>query len=304
MQKPIYQTNGIFQQLDLSALKYFHAIATYGGFSKAARATGASQPALSLGLKKLESALGVTLIDRRSRQFTLTREGLTLLGFCQRLENSLDSMVAALGSEVVRRRRLKVGTALSIGVGPLIAGCVRAGQEDHPPEIELTSHNTYTLLSELRAGSFDAALVPDDVYEAGLKLTRIKEDRLVFVVGKNYERSFVKNEWITAAAMIPLVTYPRETPMRALVDRVCLQHQLSFKTIISANNMDAVKAMVAGGAGGAFVLKSIIQREITEGALVETKAPFALAKSGIAIATREGEEGDAVLKVLKKWVQI
>ncbi len=305
MRASIYQTNSLFQDLDLSALKYFHAVATYGGFSKAARATGTSQPALSLGLKKLENTLGVTLIDRTSREFSLTKEGLTLLGFCQRLESSLDSMVAALGTQAVRRRRrLKIGTALSIGVGPLIAQSAKWGVDELPPEIELTSQNTYALLSDLLAGNFDAALVPDDVHEAGLKMTRIKEDRVIFVVSRGHAQLFGKHDWLKAAKMIPLVTYPRETPMRALVDRVCLQNGVSFKTIVSSNNMDAVKAMVEGGIGGAFVLKSLIQRELAEKTLVETKTPFSLPKSGIAIATREGEDGNAVLKILQKWVRL
>src|SRR5271170_3763124 len=111
----IYNTNSLFQQLDLDLLKHFYAVATFGGFSKASRATGVSQPSLSLGVQRLEKNLGVTLIDRDSRRLSLTKPGLSLLTFCQRLEGNLESIADALGTKAVSvRRRLRIGTALSI----------------------------------------------------------------------------------------------------------------------------------------------------------------------------------------------
>jgi DNA-binding transcriptional LysR family regulator len=306
MESPIYNANSLFQQLDLSALKHFFAVATFGGFSKAARATGASQPALSLGLKKLEKTLGVTLIDRssRARHFSLTQEGLVLLSFCQRLEGSLESMVGVLGSDSPSRRRLRVGAGLSIGLGPLTHGCVLEARSEKPIELELTTDRTHRLLSDVVAGTLDAAVVPDDVLEAGLKFVKIHEGPLVFVVGSAFKKQFVSKGWTHAAAQVPLVTYPRETPLRSVVDKLCMQNHLHFKTLFAANTMDAIKSMVIQGAGGAFVLKSLIRAELAKGDLVEAKPPFKLPSSGISVATRTGEQGDAISKLIRSWIQI
>src|SRR5579885_3601495 len=95
----IYKSDNVFQRLDLSLLRHFFAIATYGGFSKASRATGVSQPALSLGLQKLEKILGSKLIDRKPGRFSLTDSGKVVHAYCKRLEGTLESMAGELGGD-------------------------------------------------------------------------------------------------------------------------------------------------------------------------------------------------------------
>lgn len=292
----IYNLNSIFHQLDLSSLKHFYAVSTFGGFSKASRATGMSQPALSLGLKKLEKTLGVQLIDRKSRNFTLTQPGLELLSFCQRLEGTLESMVGNLGIESVSvRKRLRLGTALSIGFMPFLPFCAKEAKSDRPYELELSSKNTYFLLKEVADGSLDAAIVPDDVYEGGLRFTRILEDQIVFVVGKGLLRRKFEE--------MPLVTYPRDTPMRSTVDKLCHQKGLKFKTLFSTNSVDALKLLVENDAGGAFVLKSLVRNELSDGKLNEVKIPFSLPKAGLMVATRDDEQGGAISKIVVKQIR-
>ena len=167
----IYRSDNVFQRLDLSLLRHFFAIASFGGFSKASRATGVSQPALSLGLKKLEKILGTQLIDRRPGNFVLTDSGRVVHDYCRRLEGTLESMVGDLGSGTLSvPRRIRIGTGLSVGFGPLVRACSEASRARTPIELELTAKNTYALLSDVSDGSLDAAIVPDDVYDKRLKI--------------------------------------------------------------------------------------------------------------------------------------
>src|SRR5919106_1223691 len=59
-------------------LKAFHAVATWGGFSRAASQLGISQPALSEQVRKLEEAYGVELFVRARRSVRLTDIGRRL----------------------------------------------------------------------------------------------------------------------------------------------------------------------------------------------------------------------------------
>src|SRR5262249_6635678 len=160
--------------------KHFFSVATYGGFSKAARATGTSQPALSLGLQKLEKMLGSNLVDRTERDFTLTQAGLGGLNFCQQVEGKLETIGATPGAaDGTVRKRLKVGTALAIGFGPLEPLCSHLARSGENLELELTTQGTYQILNDLLAGALDAALVPDDVSDSKLDFHRLAEDKLV-----------------------------------------------------------------------------------------------------------------------------
>jgi DNA-binding transcriptional LysR family regulator len=296
----IYKSNSLFHRLDLSLLRHFFAIATFGGFSKASRATGISQPALSLGLKKLEKTLGVSLVDRKARDFALTQAGLTLLTFCQRLEGNLEAVVSDLDADVGSvRRRLRIGTALSIGFGPLVDVCASNSQSRDPFEIELSAQNTYQLLNEIVEGTLDAALVPGDVYDTRLSFSRLYQDEVIFVYGNLLKKHFTHKEWGAESDQITLVNYPRETPMRSLVDKVCVENKLHFRSVLSVNGIDAIKKFVVRGIGGAFVLRSLVQEELARKELFEAKTTKKLPAIGVAIAALKNEHGEEITQILK-----
>jgi DNA-binding transcriptional LysR family regulator len=265
---------------------------------------GASQPALSLGLQKLEKTLGSKLVDRGSRHFVLTQEGFLLLKFCQRLEGQLESVVNDLNRDHVNvRKRLKIGAGLSIGFAPLMHGVLLQASAKNPIELDLALQKTPLLIADVMAGNLDAALVPDDVADPALRITQLKEDQIVFVVARSFLSPFKKTSWRGAAADTPLITFPRETPMRSVVDRLCFQNDLRFKTICSMDSMDAILGLVTQGAGGTFLLRSIVAREIEQKKLFEVRCPFKLPKSGIALATRMDEQGEAIAKLVKTLIR-
>lgn len=65
--------------MNIRDLIYLKAIARYKHFGKAAESCNVSQPTLSVQLKKLESSLGVTLIERTKRSALLTPIGERVL---------------------------------------------------------------------------------------------------------------------------------------------------------------------------------------------------------------------------------
>lgn len=302
---PIYRSDNVFNQMDLSSLRHFFAIATFGGFSKASRATGVSQPALSLGLQKLEKALGVQLIDRNRGRFRLTGSGQDVYSFCKQLEINLESLVGGLGGKDISvPRRLRIGTGFSIGYGPLAKVCLEAASSERQLEIEITAGNTYHLLEAVKEGSLDASLVPDDIFDKRLKVTPLFRDRLIFVHSRTNAQPFTARKWSSGSLDSALITYPRETPMRALVDRLCGKHELRFKTVISVNGLDGITGLVRRGLGGAFVLRSLVDAELRTKELVEAKIPFELPPTGVALVSAPDEHGDEVVRTLKQLIPV
>ena len=59
----------------LRQIEYLQAVVEYGSFHLAAQQCHVSQSAISQQIKKLEDELGVTLLDRHNRSFTLTAAG-------------------------------------------------------------------------------------------------------------------------------------------------------------------------------------------------------------------------------------
>ena len=89
--------------------------------------------------------------------------------------------------------------------------------------------------------------------------------------------------------------------MRMVVDKLCEQHNLRFKSVISVNGLDAVAGLVKRGVGGAFVLKSLVADEFRRKELQESKVQFNLPLA-VALATARDDHGDEVVRMLKKWL--
>lgn len=71
--------------LDMELLRTFCSVVRYGGFTAAANRLHRTQAAVSLQIKRLEETVGVCLIRRSSRSFTLTAEGHCLLDYAGKI---------------------------------------------------------------------------------------------------------------------------------------------------------------------------------------------------------------------------
>src|SRR3546814_5918976 len=67
---------------DLNDLHYFVRVVDHGGFAPAARATGLQKSKLSRRIAALESRLGVRLLNRSSRRFSVTEVGQEFYRHC------------------------------------------------------------------------------------------------------------------------------------------------------------------------------------------------------------------------------
>ena len=73
-------------------LDAFHAVAETGGFSRAAKRLGITQPALSQRIQQLESELKRRLFVRGPSGVTVTEAGARLLRYCE-VKRALESEV-------------------------------------------------------------------------------------------------------------------------------------------------------------------------------------------------------------------
>lgn len=96
---------------DLGDLKAFVSVARAGGFRDAARATDTSASGLSEAVRRLETQLGVRLLNRTTRSVVPTEAGARLL---QRLTPALTEVESAL--DVVKGFRDKPAGTLKLNV--------------------------------------------------------------------------------------------------------------------------------------------------------------------------------------------
>jgi DNA-binding transcriptional LysR family regulator len=109
---------------EISDLRLFTRVVAAGSLSEAARRTVSSLPAVSRRLAALEERLGVRLIDRGPRRFTLTDEGALFHERAVAILREIDNAEAEASAHAKQPRgHVRVGTHLEIGrrrIAPLI----------------------------------------------------------------------------------------------------------------------------------------------------------------------------------------
>jgi DNA-binding transcriptional LysR family regulator len=147
------------ERLDLRLVEYFVAVAEELHFGRAAQRLHIAQPSLSQQIRRLESQLGVVLLERSSRSVRLTDAGEALL---------------REGRKTLSQARHAIQTTRAAGAPGLIVGfygsagsdllplALRAFGERHPP--------VSVSVRELPLGSIDAILDGD----VNVAFTRLK----------------------------------------------------------------------------------------------------------------------------------
>lgn len=118
--------------LDLDAVQTFTLVASLNNFTRAAEASGTTQSAVSLKLKRLEAMVGRRLIERTPRSVQLTADGVAFLDHA---------------------KALLAANERALSIAPRTAYRLRLGVSDHAAGPELPA-----LLSRLRAADPQLAL--------------------------------------------------------------------------------------------------------------------------------------------------
>jgi DNA-binding transcriptional LysR family regulator len=193
-------------EIDLSDLNAFLAVARAKGFRDGARASGSSASGLSEAVRRLETRLGVRLLNRTTRSVVPTEAGQRLL---ERLGPALNEVQAALdvvigfGSRPAGTLRLNVPVSAARLALPAIVPPFLAAY----PEIRLEVIADDSFVDVLAAGC-DAGIRYDE---------RLEQDMIAVPIGPRVQR------FATAASPAYLDRYGRPQHPRDLLDHACLR---------------------------------------------------------------------------------
>ena len=141
-------------------LRYFVTLVEEGHFGRAAAASFVSQSAFSTAISEFESLLGTRLVDRTSRQVTITTTGQEIATQARLCLRDVEGLV-----EIAQGQRESLGGELRLGVIPTIAPFLLPKalprlRRAHPKlRLCLTEDQTVRLHSKLLDGDLDVLLL-------------------------------------------------------------------------------------------------------------------------------------------------
>ncbi|NVK00234.1 MAG: LysR family transcriptional regulator [Oceanospirillaceae bacterium] len=144
--------------MDLSSLNTFLVVAQEGNLTRAAERLCLTQPALSHQLKKLQSELGVQLMQRGSRGMQLTEEGLKLLPAAERAVRAAAEFSASASSlKSALSGKLKLGSIIDPGFLRL-GRVLKLLASQHPVlQFDLTHGMSGRVSRQVEQGELDVA---------------------------------------------------------------------------------------------------------------------------------------------------
>jgi len=160
------------------------AIVEGGSFARAADALGLSPSGVSRAVARLESSVGVRLLDRTTRSVTLTDEGRRLYGEIGPLLSGIeDAFTFTAGSSTVVRGRLRVNVDAFFS-GIMFAPHVGRFLERYPEiALELITRDC---LGDLVAEGYDVAVLFGQPPSSSLVARKLLDTRTVTVASPRY----------------------------------------------------------------------------------------------------------------------
>lgn len=248
----------------------FAELTKYSSLSSAAKAMHISQPALSAKVAKLERALGVKLIFRTNRGFSLTGEGQALLehlraGFAQieTGENRLRE-IAGLESGLMR-----IG-ASDMTLRFFLLDHLEVFRKEHPGvRLAVTNAPTPQTLAALRNGLIDFGVIsepvdPSDLRE--LEFVPVKKIQDIFVCSERYDY-LLGRENDPRGLDAPLILLGRETSTRRYIDRF---HE-NLNADIELATSDLLLEFARRGIGVAGIVGDFAAADLASGKLFRVK---------------------------------
>ncbi|MES9833081.1 MAG: LysR substrate-binding domain-containing protein [Candidatus Thiodiazotropha sp. LLP2] len=248
--------------MNLKQLSYFKAVIDQGGFSAAARHLHIAQPAISIAIRKLESELDLTLLQRSERQITATTEGEVLLGHAERLLEQAN--VAELEmSELKGLTKGEVRIGIPSMLGSYYFPPFLMGFKHRYPELRLSvfEQGTRRLQEMIRAGELDLGVVVADAPPEDLETRFLTREEMVACVPQDHH--FASQDSISMDDFFSqeLVVFKQGYFLREFIDRFSQQRQQKPSIAFETNLIPLTKAIVRQGFGITTFLRMVVEQD-------------------------------------------
>ena len=236
--------------LSLRQLQYLVAVADELHFRRAAEACNVSQPALSAQIQQLEEGLGAQLVERSQRKVILTSIGRDAVARAREILAQVDAL-----QESVREQVPPLSGTLRLGViptvGPYVLPALLPRVRSLFPKVELylREDKTAELVSQLRAGQIDLALLALPVAGNDLHTMPLFDDPFVLAMPEGHELARQQN--VCEADLIGrrLLLLDDGHCLRDHALQVCALAGAGDTGDFSATSLNTLVQMVANGLG-------------------------------------------------------
>lgn len=239
--------------MTLTELRYIVAVARERHFGRAAEDCHVSQPTLSVGVKKLEEELGITLFERSKTDIHLTPIGERIIEQAQRVLEEASSI-----PQLARSAQDELAGPLRVGaihtIGPYLFPHLIPLLHEQAPQMPLVIEENFTarLSEKLKRGELDVILIALPFVEPGISTRALYEEPFVIVLPAAHPWQERDRIAATELADESLLMLGAGHCFRDQVLQACPACRHSSQTLqksLEGSSLETIRHMVASGIG-------------------------------------------------------
>ena len=245
--------------MTLSELRFIVALAHEKNFRKAAEKSFVSQPALSLGIKKIEQELNLSLFERSvgaGGDVRITPIGQKIIDQATIVLEEA-AKIKDLSANGDKQLNLPFKLGLIYSIAPYLLPLIIPKLREHTPNmpLEIYENITKNLENDLKQGSIDAAVIalPFDI--PGVAIEVLYDELFVVIAPLNHRWDVQKNIKAKDLAQEKVLLLDRTHCFSNQVKEAC--PGLSKNSEIQlGNSLETIRSMVASNLGISVLPKS------------------------------------------------
>ena len=246
----------------------FHAVATYGSFSRAGTALFRSQSAVSVQVAKLEAALGKRLFDRTTKHVALTEAGQILLRYIAQIEGLLQQAAQEFADlDHLERGRLVLCTSDTTACYRLPA-LLQQYRERHPG-IDMVVRNATSpqTIAAVCAHEVDLGIVTLAALKPELEAIPLFPRHDVLICHPQHPLAQRTTVLLKDLESYPLILLDQRCASRRIIDELCAKARVQLRITMELSSIEVIKRFVRIDAGLSVVPAIAIQEEVQAGGL-------------------------------------
>ena len=254
--------------MNLETLQLYCDVVRLRSFSRGAAANEVSQSAASQAVQQLESDLGVRLLDRTKRPFTVTPEGRVFYDASREVLHRYEQARARIGSS---RNRLdgtvRVAAIYSVGLHD-VSRHMQPFMSAHPQaRVQLECLHPHKVVEAVINDEADIGIMSYPPVMRSLGVIPWRSEKMVLVCHPAHRFARRRNVMPQDLNGEKFVAFDPDLGIRKAIDRALKQRNIRVNVVMEFDNIETIKQAIAIGAGVSILPRPTVQKETEIGSL-------------------------------------
>lgn len=250
--------------LNENECRAFLQVAKDGSFSKAAKKLYVSQPSLSQCIKRIESELNTTLIDRSCTPLVLTEAGKIFLEEVQKIQLIRENIIQKIADfSNFNKGHVLIGSSHTRSAWLMSQILPKFFQKYSGIKVDVVDHSTAELGEYARSGEVDFALVYEPINDGMLRSIPVMDERVLLAVPLNHSLAikYKRKKKISFRELhnMPVVTLQKTRKMRYIFDELCERTSTVPEIVFEANSIVLAAELTINDVGPTLITDTMLQ---------------------------------------------